>query len=150
MTTIAYRNGVMAGDSRAFGFDKYPVGQKTKVYRLPDGGLFGISAAKTGVVKRVREWIEDGTRPENKPSPWCEEDDFQAIIVRPDGKCVLVSENFLPSDPVEAEFYAIGSGKELALGAMAAGLDAPAAVRVACKFDPWSAEPVYQVRHESE
>lgn len=48
MTTIAYRNGVMAADTRAYSGGKLPIGTKTKIERLEDGTLLGVSSITPG------------------------------------------------------------------------------------------------------
>lgn len=55
MTTIVYRAGTMAADSRAWGFDKAFIGEKTKVFRLDDGRLLGVSTAVIGLPLAVRQ-----------------------------------------------------------------------------------------------
>lgn len=44
---------------------------------------------------------------------------------------------------IEADFAAVGSGSDAALGAMACGADARKAVRIACKYDLHSRPPVH-------
>ncbi|TIM24241.1 MAG: hypothetical protein E5Y74_02600 [Mesorhizobium sp.] len=50
----------MAGDGRALGFDSVSVGEKTKVFRLCDGTLIGVSSWSLGIPKAVRDWVEKG------------------------------------------------------------------------------------------
>lgn len=136
MTTVVYRNGVMAGDRRAYGGDKTPVGSKTKIQRLQDGTLFGCSSNNVGADAMLRRWIEAGCpAPESgdlKP------DSFELILVRPSGEVFMANGNLDLTGPLEADFYAIGSGSQYALGAMAMGAGPERAVEIACDMDIWS------------
>lgn len=80
MTVIAYRDGVMASDSRAYGYDRSPVGAKRKVYRLDDGTLLGVSSANIGVPRVVRDWIAGGMKQDGVPSRSTEKMDFHALL----------------------------------------------------------------------
>jgi hypothetical protein len=148
MTTICYRDGIMAGDSRAYGFDKVPVGSKMKPTRLPDGSLLGVSSSVVGCSQIVKEWVLAGMDSKAAPHRKKEDIDFQAMLVRPDGTCILIDGNWLPSDPISEAYYAIGSGREFALAALFLGKTAAEAVEVACHLDVWTGGRVETVRHE--
>lgn len=149
MTTIVYKDGIMAADTRAFGFDKCPVGKKTKVYKLDDGRLIGVSTALIGIPNAVRKWANEGMKRDAIPMAIDREKvDFEAIIVSADGSCVLLDGNWLPSDPVQSPYYAIGSGKEYALAALLLDCDAKRAVEVASKLDPWTSNDIETVSHK--
>jgi ATP-dependent HslUV protease subunit HslV len=49
---------------------------------------------------------------------------------------------------MNAPFYAFGSGKEPALGAMFAGADAETAIEAAIQFDPHTGGEITVLRHE--
>ena len=84
-------------------------------------------------------WLNEGAKAEQLPRiP--EKSDFAAVVLYRDGSLGCFTERFLRMD-VEADFYALGSGEQFALGAMAMGADAEQAVIVACQFDPWSRGP---------
>lgn len=147
MTCIAYRNGVMAGDSRAYAGDKIPIGSKQKIRRLADGTLLGASSTHVGGPGWVLDWYEAGmpsTPGEHVNLP----SSFTLLVVKPDGSVWYGDNNADKgvtnlSGPLEVEFIAIGSGEEFALGAMAAGADAVNAVKAACRLDVWSDLPIY-------
>ncbi len=136
MTTIAYRDGIMAADSRAYSGDKTPIGFKAKIHRLADGTLFGVSTTSVGGDQILRRWIEagcpvvagDALKPES----------FMALMVKPDGTVWYANNNLEWSGPLLAEFWAIGSGEHFALGALAHGASAEEAVAAAIRLDPWS------------
>ena len=124
MTTIAYRDGIMAADMRAYdGRGDLPRGRKTKIENM-SGVLVGVSSAGLGVCDAVKDWIRNGSDMSKKP----EEIDginFMAIMVYPDGTAKFFSQNWHASTTFD-DFYAIGSGECLAMGALAAGASAPA------------------------
>lgn len=123
MTTIAYKDGILAGDtlSTCNGLrDDYG----TKIWRV--GRVLVGAAGSRGECLRFREWVAGGL----VGSPPLTE--TNGIVVSP-ASVVCWSEK--GCWPVSAPFYAIGTGYELALGAMAHGASADEAVRIAAQFD---------------
>lgn len=148
MTTIAYRAGVMAADSRAYAGFNAALGQKTKIRRLDDGTLIGCSSNQVGLGEAVMDWYADGADPAKAPK--ASETKFSLLAVMRDGQAYYASDNFLLSGPITAEFFAVGSGEGIAQGAMHAGASAELAVEIACRVDVWSGLPVITLRHEAE
>lgn len=140
MTTIAYRNGVLAGDSRAYSGERMPIGTKTKVHRLSDGSLFGVSSGCIGADALVRAWVEDGCKPEQKDQ--VKPENFQLLLIRPNGDVFFARDNLSLSGPLVAPYVAIGTGAEYAMGAMEMGADSATALSVAIKLDPFSGGPI--------
>lgn len=133
MTTIAYRAGVLAADSRAYGGPYRPSpGQKCKIWRLKSGDRLGVSSAVPGTGERLREWFEDPSRcsPAELPK------DFRLLLVKANGEVYLGDDSVHLSGPIETEYCAIGSGDVYAMGAMFMGASAVEAVQAACTFDP--------------
>ena len=139
MTTIAYRNGVMAADSRAYSGGKLPIGSKVKIEKLEDGTLLGVSSITPGGGEAVRQWYKEGC---NKDNPFIVPEKFSLLVVKPNGEVWFASDNLLLTGPLQAEYFAVGSGEDFALGAMAAGAGPEAAVEIACQLDVWSDGPV--------
>jgi ATP-dependent protease HslVU (ClpYQ) peptidase subunit len=142
MTTIAYRAGVIAADSRAWSGDKMPIGNKQKIRRLADGSLLGISTNIPGFAEALWKWIEAG-RVYNDAPKANREMNFEILLVDPEGQVFYANDEFHLTGPLEAQFFAIGSGAQYALGAMRHGADAEAAVECGCALDVWSSHPVY-------
>lgn len=135
MTTIVWRDGVLAADRRAYSGDKAPIGAKRKIGRLADGSLLGVSSSCVGAPALIQRWVESGAvaaadalKPEN----------FQAILIRPNGQVFYAKDNLDWSGPLDTPFLAIGSGDHFALGALEMGASAPKAVLVASALDPWT------------
>jgi 20S proteasome alpha/beta subunit len=147
VTTITYRSGVMAADSRAYAGYNAALGSKTKIRRLTDGTLVGCSSTQPGLGEAVLDWYANGAQPAALP-PMRGDPNFTLLVVKPDGRALFANNGFHLSGPIEAEFFAIGSGEGPAQGAMHAGCSAEQAVEIACRVDVWSAPPIVTLRHE--
>lgn len=148
MTTIAYRDGVMAADScvtvesEAAGHIK---GHCVKLFRK-GGAIIGLQGESSPGMFFL-EWF--GTR---KPAPAVlqeSEADFCALVLDKRGK-LYEYDKWCNADPViltkSRPFHAIGSGSKAALAAMYMGANARRAVAVACALDPYTAPPVVWMR----
>lgn len=140
MTTIAYRDGVMAADTASWDSNGVYFGRLRKLTRLDDGRVLG-GCGSASMVLRVVNWLNGGG---DKPVPDDEKpaDRFQAIIAAPSGLVVYVDPSLTEIECHPGEFTAIGSGREVALGAMAVGASAADAVRAATEFDQGSRPPI--------
>lgn len=148
MTTIAYRHGVMAADTRAYAGFNAALGRKTKIRRLDDGTLIGCSTNQVGLGEAVIDWYVRGAKPDDTPKS--AEISLSLLVVKPTGEAWFASDGFLLSGPIHADFFAVGSGQAVAHGAMHMGASAQEAVEIACKVDVWSCLPVIALRHDSE
>jgi 20S proteasome alpha/beta subunit len=136
MTTIAYRDGILAGDTRVTTEDLVSPEKIRKVFKLRNGCLFAhCGDAEEGELLK-RSIMRSGPMPKLK--------DSDAICIMPDG-AVLFTEG-LTWSKIDAPFIALGSGKQFAYGAMQVGASAADAVRAACKLDKHSGLPIQTVR----
>lgn len=138
MTTIAYRDGILAADSQGTVGNLIVPGGTKKLFRLEDGSVAafcGIASAGRNFVN----WLDQGA-PGERPSL----EHSTVIHLTADG-CVEYDE--FGTNPVE-EFQAWGSGAEIATGALYAGCSAEAAVQIACIADTGSSEPVFTAGYE--
>ena len=145
MTTIAYRDGVLAADTAmARGGTLYP-GSITKIVRASNGCLAG-AAGTAGYNGAFLRWALAGMEGDPPTAKQDDRDCDTGIIFRPDGSVVL----YEPTGWFETHpgVYAIGSGREFALGAMRAGADAEQAVMAAAAHDPYTGVPVTVLRHD--
>lgn len=148
MTTIVYRGGVMAADSRAYAGYNAALGAKTKIRRLlPSGTLLGCSSMQPGLAEAVLDWYARGARPAAAPQRG--EGRFTLLVVKPDGRALFANDGFYLSGPIAAPFFAIGSGEGVAQGALHAGCSALQAVEIACKVDVWSTPPIVSLTHDA-
>ena len=130
----------MAADGRAWGgrYCNSP-GGKAKAHRLDDGTRVGVVSAVVGMPERFIAWMKAGA----EPKEWGEgAPDLKALIVKPNGDVFLAEDSVWFSGPIKTNCHAIGSGGDYARGAMAAGLNAPEAVAVACELDANCGPPI--------
>lgn len=145
MTTIAYRDGVMAGDRRATANSTIEH-QCTKVFRRADGVLIGIAGALVDC-RAFADWMLAGEADDKKPT-FDAKANFEALVVRPAG----LVEWHCNSGWMRAEgaMFAIGTGAPFALGAMEMGADAEKAVEIACRRDCHSGNGIDVVRTDAD
>lgn len=144
MTTIAYRDGVLAADT-IMCMGGTLIGSTVKIARRMDGAMAGSAGGAT-YNAAFSLWFLDG---EIGPPPKAEQDDHsfdRGVIFRADGTL----EVFEPRGrfSATAPYFAFGSGKELALGAMFAGADAVTAVRAAIAHDPHTGGDITVLKRE--
>lgn len=131
MTVIAWDGHTLAGDrQRTHGGT--PVAA-TKVFKIqaPDGRLFLVGAAgRADCTQMFVAWLRGGEKP-LMPS---NVDDFGALVVDVKRRVWNIHDTLFYVH-CSAKQWAIGSGANYALGAMAAGATAAQAVRIASKLD---------------
>lgn len=125
MTTIAFRDGVLAADSLVTNGNGW-CGEVDKIGRAPKGGLWGISGSLC-YLDGYLKWLANE---EGEPLAAKE---TSLILVRSDGAVREWCE--VGWVDVRAPFYAFGSGEQYAMGAMASGASAEASVRIAARYD---------------
>lgn len=159
MTTIAYRDGIMACDS-AWTCGGTVDTLTTKIERLPSGAILGMAGQNDG--RSLSAMLKNVKTPAGLPSY----DDIMnlraslmALLVLPKGKIfkiettVVSPENWAEDSPdgtfgiweITGPFAAVGSGGDCALVAMECGKSAFDAVRIACKYDINSRGPVHKM-----
>lgn len=138
MTTIAYRDGIMAADSGCFNDDLYE-GEVDKIWTLQDGGFLGC-CGEYGAILKVVDWLAAGGDPARKPR-LSRDSEFAGLLVKSSGQVLHYQLRLRPL-PITADFHAIGSGRKIAIGAMAADVTAERAVEIACHYDRMSMTPV--------
>ena len=125
MTTIATDGKSMAGDSLTTA-GTHAVRHAPKVHRLKDGRIVGACGLTAECLKIVR-WLDDGG---DKPDI---SDETEALVLGLDGTVCHIDHKF---EMLEYDVPAgIGSGSDLAIGAILAGASPEAAVGIACVRD---------------
>lgn len=151
MTTICYRDGIMASDS-ACSDERQFLSKVVKIVRLQSGGLFG--AAGDADVRAVVDLLTKVKMPRNLPAKKQIEEletDFSAILVLPKGRVFHVYCDYIDEGNgrwsgglFEVDgYYAVGSGAAHAMAALEAGKSAKDAVSVACRRDFFSRPPIH-------
>jgi ATP-dependent protease HslVU (ClpYQ) peptidase subunit len=128
LTTIAFRSGILAGDTRVSDDETIDPADVIKVFKLSSGTLIGFAGTLAKIQKCLRELKKD---PEHINIP--ADDETECIVVYSDGKVrILDPDGWVET---EAKYYAIGSGRIPALVAMRCGKSARQAVKIAMDFD---------------
>ena len=148
MSVIAFKDGVMASDSRGWaGRFKASPGRKKKLHRLRDGSLLGVSSGQVGMADKFAAWMKRG----GKSDDWHGKlpDNLSAMRFMPNGDLYVAEDSIDWTGPHKGmTMYAIGSGGDFAMGAMVAGRSAIEAVRIACQLDAYSATPVFVLKRK--
>lgn len=142
MTTIAFKDGLFAADSKVSGNGTLQgyikkIKQIGKIYIACCGSEPAcIEFEKFIAGKKYNKEVfsEEGSK------------NFQALIVNKKTKSVSIYYNCLIECPCDFDFYAIGSGNELAKGAMLMGASAKQAVEAAAKLDVYTGGDIQFVR----
>lgn len=162
MTTIAYRDGVLAGDSKV-GAGSYRCSDVDKVRSYKNGAWLVGAAGDTMLIQYVLDNIEGcfgrgqlkdllmldlSDMVANVSNE--EREEFELLIAHPkSGRCWfagLTTSGVLVAHELKGPYHAIGSGASLALVAMDCGRGAEKAVLAACKRDEATGEPVVVLR----
>lgn len=125
MTTVVCNRASMAADKRISGG---PIFSSTKIFRV-NGSLIGVA----GHLEQALRFVEWRRTPEQKPA-FNEPVNFEALELRPDGALVWWGPEMV-GVAIEDDYYAIGSGSAIALGAMAMGASPKQAIKAASRWD---------------
>lgn len=151
MTTVAFKDGQMAADTRGTHCDAGIV-KCTKLFRKmvrhsprakSREHILGVCGDMFPAMVFVN-WYGTG-----KPRPHMldnvfDEENFEVLVWT--GRKLYEVNRLCTFVEVEDKFHAIGSGAAYALGAMAAGKSAAEAVRIACRYDGASGLPLVSMR----
>lgn len=128
MTCIAYKDGVIAADSMAVMDEFVKHLDEIKVARRK-GHLFGIAGDSMPLFDAAIKWY---FTKERKPFKGYE---FELLVITPQ-RSIHQYDHKGRRDDIQGAFYAVGSGREFALGAMECGATAEQAVQAAIKWCP--------------
>lgn len=142
MTTIAYKDGVMASDSLYTNGNDRRDYYMPKVHRLGRQGLLLGHAGGAPYAHTFKAWLHTDLK-EGSPDLGGPRG-AEMLIALPDGMLITVTHGGW--EWYRAPFAAIGSGGDYAMGAMQAGASAEEAVRAAMALDTNTGGDVCVVR----
>lgn len=135
MTTIVIsrKHACMASDSRMTGYHAYV--SSRKIERIGESLYGGCGDAEA--IEVFFEWARGGKIKKNKPK-WGDDNvpEFEVVELSPTGLFIW-STRFVPI-PVDADFWAVGSGGMAAMGALHCGKTPEEAVEIAKLCDEYS------------
>jgi len=136
MTTIAFRDGIMASDSRIV---EYGIGitHGPKIFRKKVGRkevLIGGAGYSPSIMMFLDWYGTNDKEGQHRIATLCIGDkDFEVMIW--DGRRIMTCDEFCRLDEVPEKYYALGSGASNAITAMDCGKSAQQAVQMAIKRD---------------
>ena len=131
MTTIAYRDGILACDTRCNWNDLITSESK---YLILEKSVFGISGCVPNAIL-FTDWVYNGMNSERLPKI-DHDNGFHAIEIN--RETLNIYHWYAPEIvrcPINTEYDSIGTGGSVAIGAMAMGASALKAVQIASKHD---------------
>lgn len=139
MTIIAIKDGIMAVDSRVSsdGLSCGSVKKWAEVSPCHGGGFVAGAGDASAIVPAVEGFGATGHLS-------AESSEF--VHLRADGTVWQSNPEVGSWYLFEAPFFALGSGLELALGAMAAGATAEEAANICCEWDAGCGAPVHVLK----
>jgi hypothetical protein len=131
MTTIIATLEEIAGDGLSCDRSDRILGYREEKIRVRDGAIYAVSGAAC-VRDALIIWHKKGADPKEIPKL---EDGYGWTMLVIDAKGAFLLTSSAPyKDPVDLPF-ALGSGGDYALGAIAAGADARRAIEIAAIYD---------------
>lgn len=141
MTTIAYKDGILAWDSQWTDDESGYMYVNRKGWKDKEAGVI---IAGAGSVEVAFEVLRNVLTDDEAPIRRAEAEDLDLILLWQDGRLEVYDERgrCTPFDP--NNFYAWGSGAKAALAALHMGATASGAVKIAAKVDVYTCEPVFE------
>lgn len=148
MTTIAYRDGILAADSCSWSGGARRRTRKVFKVRSQDGRSFLVGFSGSGTYSlAILAWMRGQTaRPE--PLQFIKPDELQnqCALVIDDRRRIWQLGSDLQYSLMREKFYAYGGGQDFVWGALEAGASAVQAVRIAMKRSDYAGLGVDAVR----
>lgn len=154
MTTIAFDGKVLAGDS-CWADDDVQTVTRSKILRLSSGALYGGAGGFDD--RELIELLSRVKKPDQLPTLaqlGALRQTLRSILVLPTGRAFMVDTCAISPGTAEADECAVveldapcgvGSGAKFAVAAMLGGAGAFDAVRIACRLDINSREPIHRL-----
>lgn len=151
MTTIAYRDGIMASDSGSWAGEAAH-GWARKLARGTDGTLYGV-AGNAAQCEGYLQWVDDGCAGDapkpDKEGPDGHDSSFIVLKASPKGMIELVTVKGVERY-MNVPYYAIGAGAATAFGALFVGASAEVAIEAAKEHGAGAFGRVQVVQHHGK
>lgn len=139
MTTIVYRDGILAADSQTTVGKFALTNDSLKISKLKNGGYFAGSGTVCEI-KMLFDWYNNGKRHGSESKQL----NCIALVIEKEKIFILYGD--LYKFEVKESYVAIGSGRDFAYGALYMGATAKEAVKAACRFDCYSGGKIKEVK----
>lgn len=124
MTVIVWDGKILAADKQ---FSWGPVKHQTTKLYIANGIAFGASG-DAPLCESLIVWFQNGASDKDLPTSKDETDEACLLVIKPEGAYFYFSGGATPI-PIEDTPIVLGTGRQVALGAMHAGANAIEAVR---------------------
>ncbi len=141
MTTVAYRDGVLAADSRMTANGWIVPDEARKIRRISDGSVCAVTGNLAAAIRFV-DWLDAGRIGERPPLA-------DSRVVRMNLTDTLTIYEGEGEFTVTPAFTAFGTGMPAAIAAMHMGADARRAVEIAALVDADTGGPVIAISREA-
>lgn len=142
MTTLAYKDGVLASDSMALNSWNI-LGAKAKIDRR-GSILFGASGRSSSICRAFVDWGRRGFVGDPPQMRMGDGEDACGFIFPGEDRIIMWTHD--GPNEFRAPYFGFGSGGEFATGAMAAGASPEEAIRIASQWDLGTNLPLRVVR----
>lgn len=132
MTTIAFREGVLAADTLVSNRGTN-LGSVEKIYQRADGHMSAGSGGFSFTQKFIAWFLNGEIGDAPLPKLEGENDEGHGYIFRPSGEILTFESGGM--NCIRADYWAAGSGRDIALGALWTGASAGDAVKAAITHD---------------
>jgi ATP-dependent protease HslVU (ClpYQ) peptidase subunit len=143
VTTIVYRDGILAADTQVTRTNGIIDGNSHKIFRLGCGGVIGLAGRLSlfstikDIVKAKGEGFEIAQEDADRYIQHNKDENIEALIISKDGK-IFNLENDMSIFAIDCDYAAIGTGALIALGALSVGASAIQAIDAAKRHDAFT------------
>lgn len=141
MTTIVFKDGDLAADT-LMTTGNLQSGFWNKIEKTDDGRLIGCCGFLSQA-NELKMWLKNP--PGKRSTTFKSGDDCRGMEVLPDGTVNQFNSGSVVGVAMAGPFFAIGSGDQLAMGAMAAGATAEEAIAICIKLDTYTGGEVESI-----
>lgn len=143
MTTIVYRDGILAADTLMTAGPRRE-GFCTKIARNDKGDLAAGAGSATEMTAFLKWFLAGENLDDGYPVE--KESESSGVVFRADGRIDVYERGGVLH--MNAPFYALGSGGEFAMGALEMGADAVKAVSIAMVWDAATGGEIQTLTHD--
>ena len=149
MTTVVYKNGILAADSLVC-YQGKRFGLANKVFEVKASTITKNDVVFSGSgclmhYKLFSDFLR-GDSIDKELFKSISEEGFDGIVIDKKTKEVFIYDQFLCPETVSAEFYCLGSGGDIAKGAMLMGATPKEAIECASRFDLHTNDNIQQIK----
>lgn len=142
MTTIAYKDGILAADSQLTVGKNIKMDSDPKIYTLPNGVILAPAGDSDKITAASKFFSQPDWEDKIDEAPNFKKG-FEALVVSK-GRIYYCFNNCIVT-PMCHRFFALGSGWQIANAAMHSGLSAEEAVKFASELDIYTNNKVQLV-----